>query len=254
MDGRGSGDERPCRQHRDTPFQQCASSVAPAAGTGIAKPLCQRRAVPPRSCHPRHERYRRDRCGGGAERRTRPVDQSAYRATAQAQSRGHLLVAVALDRGPHQRVALQLRECGKAGERLADRDPPLEVRVRSRRPLKGVTELLVVIPGRAERVHGSVVDDPVQPRPRVSDLGAALEREPGLEQALLEGVVRSGLGQEQAAAVAQQRPPVTVDQRFVGPFVTVPRGGEETLVRLGLQEANGDPGAHLTIPIRNQAP
>jgi hypothetical protein len=225
MDRRGSRDERPGRQHGDTAFEQCASSVcASSAGGGTAEPFRQRHGAASGVGQPSDNRCRGDGCGGGTERRAGPIDESAHRTIAQPERRGHLFVAVAFDRSPYQRVALELRQCGKAGERLAHSDPPLEVGVRCGRALERLAELLVVIAGGAERVDGRVVDDAVQPRPRVSHLGAVLERQPSLQQTLLHSVVGHGLGKEQASAVAQQRPAVALNQRLEGSFVTVTRG------------------------------
>jgi hypothetical protein len=247
MDRGGSRDQRSGRQHGDTAFDQCASRVcASSAGGGTAEPFCQRYGAASRVCQPSHNRCRRDRCGAGAERRAGAIDESANGTIAEPERRGHLLVTVTFDRGAHQRVALQLRQCGQTGERLAHRDPSLEVGVRRDRALERLAELLVVIAGGTKRIDGRVVDDAVQPRPRVSHLGTALERQPGLQQALLERVVRNGLGQEQAAAVAQQLSAITLDQRLKGLFVPVTCGREQTLIRLRLQEANGDPGAHIS--------
>jgi hypothetical protein len=128
MDGRGSGDQGTSRQHGDTAFQQSASRFrASAAGTGAAEPFRQRCCAPSRICQPSHHGCRRDGCRGGTERCARPIYESPHGTIAQPERRGHLLVAVPLDRSAQERGALQLRQCHQAGEGLAHRDPALEV-------------------------------------------------------------------------------------------------------------------------------
>jgi hypothetical protein len=55
----------------------------------------------------------------------------------------------------------------------------------------------------AELADRDVVDDPVEPRSDVADLLTAPQRDPGLEQRLLQHVLRTDLGFHQPSAVRQ---------------------------------------------------
>jgi hypothetical protein len=79
------------------------------------------------------------------------------------------------------------------------------------------------------------MDDPVQPRAELAHVVTALERRPRRDQRLLDDVLRTRLADD-APRVAQQWPPVALDDRLERPLVAGARERDEPLVRLDAQD------------------
>src|SRR3712207_1661855 len=112
---------------------------------------------------------------------------------------------------------------------------------RTARSLQRLAQLVVVVAVDAQRVQRGVVDDPVEPGPQLADLVAAEQRRPRRHEGLLEGVLRTRLGQ-QPAAVAQQLAPVALDDGLEGALVTLAGERDEAVVALRAQQRDGGSG------------
>ena len=140
--------------------------------------------------------------GGLAQRGPRPVDHSAYRATAHPERGGGLLVAGAGDSGHEQCAPLGLRHLGQPGEDLADDHADLGTGL-CVGGVQRLVELHRVVTGPAQHGDRAVVDDAVKPRTGVGDLGVAIAQgHPGAHQRVLEGI----LGAPSAPAGARRTP------------------------------------------------
>ena len=197
-----------------------------------------RRARRPARRQPARERQRDQRRGGGPQARPRAVHELAHGAVREPQVLGHLVLRAALDGDLQQRLALALGERRQSGQRLAHHRAALGQLGGPAVAVQRVVELLVVIAGRAPGVERRVVDDPVQPRPQLAHLVAAPQRAPRGDERLLQSVLGARLGQV-AAAVAQQRPPVSLDDRLERPLVPGGRQRDQPLVGLGAQQLDG---------------
>jgi hypothetical protein len=164
------------------------------------------------------------------------MDELAQRVVGQAEVAGHLLLAVAADRGAQQRLALALGERCEARERLAHEGAAFELLGARVHDLQHLVQLVVVVPAHPQRVERGVVDDPVEPWPQLAHLVAATQRRPRAQQRLLQGVLGPPLRQHTARG-AQQRPPVALDDRLERALV--PRAGQLGQSRVGLRAQKG---------------
>ncbi len=154
-------------------FASAADAPAPPApADSSAIRAAQLAARPARQ--PGHERQRHDRGRGRPQRRARPVHELAHRAGAQPELAGDLVLAAALDRDRQQRLALARRQRREPLQRLAHDGAALELVVGRVGDLQRLLDLLVVVAGLAQQVQARVVRDPVQPRPQLAHLVAAL--------------------------------------------------------------------------------
>ena len=236
-DDRRAGDGRGARgQHRD--HARLGRERARArAGDQLGDPLRARRpgAAGARGRRPLRQRQRDDRRRRRSQGQPRAVHELAHRALAHAELARDLLLRAPLHGDPQQRLALALGQRGEAGERLAHDRAPLHLLLRRVGAAQRVVELRVVVAGDAELVERDVVDDPVQPRPQVAHVVAALQRAPRRDVRLLERVLGPRLGQI-APRRPQQRPAIALDDRLERPLMPVPRESDQPLVGLGAQQ------------------
>src|SRR5436305_1120034 len=177
----------------------------------------------------------RERRGARTQRAARPVEELPDRAVGDSQCRPDLLVGAALELTQDDRVALALGKVLDGANHLAD---PLALLERLRRLDHAVEVLrdLVVVPAvLAQEVQRRVVRHAVQPRLQ-GELGlVAADRPVGLEERLLDGVLRAA-GREQALAVAQEGAPVAADDHLEGALVARAHEVHQPGVALRVQE------------------
>ena len=181
------------------------------------------------------QRHRRQRGRRGSHAHARPVHELAQRVVRQPEVARDLLLRVAADRRPDQRLALAVRQRGQRRQRLAHDRAALELVLAGVRDPRRLVQLGVVVAAHPQRVERRVVDDPVQPRPQLAHLVAALQRRPGCQQRLLQRILRAPLRQH-AARRPQQRLAVALDDRLEGALVAVARQGGQALVGLGAEQ------------------
>ena len=239
------GDARPRRPPR--PWPRGAGSPGPCRGVS-RRPACEARrgarapARRPRRWRARPRRrpwQRRGRSAppGGRPRRrpdrpSRSRSASASTAVAAARSctrarwtswrtapsltpssRATSSCAAPLDRHPQQRLALALRQRRQARQRLAGRPRGARARPRGAGPPSAPPQLGVVVAATPQLVERRVVGDPVQPRPQLAHLVAALRAPSRPPPAPAGARPRRALGQH-APAGAQQRLAVALDDRL----------------------------------------
>jgi hypothetical protein len=199
--GHGAGLRRPCGAARR------------ARGHQLGDPLAHRLAARAGGGEPGRERERHHGGRGHADGRPRAVHELADGVAREPQVARHLVLPLALDRGPQQRVALAIRQRGDGGQRPVHERPPLDLLLWARGRRQRVDELVEVLAGHAQLVERGVAHDPVQPRPQLADLVAAPERRPGRYEGELERVLGPGLGQDPPTR-PQQRAAVALDDRL----------------------------------------
>src|SRR5215218_4258434 len=231
--------------------QHGAGARRAAARGDLGDPLGgARRSAARREGHrPAEQRRGGERGGGGPQRRPRPVHEPAHRALAQPELGRHLLLRAALDGRAQERLALRLGQRREPGQRPAHHPSPLVVLGGSRqmRPER-LLKLVVLVALHPQRVERGVLGDPVQPRPRLAHLDAALKRRPGVDERLLHRVLGARLRQ-QLADVPVQRLAVAVDQRLERALVPFARELDQALVALRPQDRMGEEGAHPSPPV-----
>ena len=102
------------------------------------------------------------------------MDELTNAAGGQPELLGDLLLAATLHGDGKQRLALALGERGEAGEGVADERTALGELGGAADTLERLAQLVVVIAVDAKRVQRRVVDDPVEPRPQIAHIVAAL--------------------------------------------------------------------------------
>jgi hypothetical protein len=202
-------------------------------GSGFREPVGARSAA----ADPADQRLRGERGGRCPQGRTRAIQQSPHRAVRDPEHVRHLFVGASCDGAQKDRVALHVREIGDIGERLAHGDPLIDVGAARYCDTRGhhVCQLLVLLRAGAHGVDGGVVDDAVEPRLQLAHLGPSPKGKPRVQKGMLQDVLGAGVREPHATAVAQQRPPVAVDQRLKGPLVTFARQRQQPIVRLADQ-------------------
>jgi hypothetical protein len=185
---------------------------------------------------PVQERRWGERCGGGAKGGAGAVDEPANGPFAEAQHGGCLLVAAAVHGGVEERLALHRGQRGEPRERLAHGDSPLEVLGGRTAASEGFTEGGVVVAGEAEHVESGVVHDAIEPGLDLAHLDAGAQRDPGLQESLLHGVLGALVGEQKPSAVAEQRASIARDERLEGAFVPAACEFHQTRIALGEQQ------------------
>ena len=141
------------------------------------------------------DRRRRRGARGGSQRDARAVYETANRPRAEAEGRGHALVAVPFDGRAQQGLALYRGQRGHRRQCLAERGQLFASTVRGICGRGPGAEIIVNVAAAAQDVNGGVVHDAMEPCSGHVHLGAPLQRRPGLQQPLLQGVLRTDIGQ-----------------------------------------------------------
>ena len=221
----GAREQRPDGEQRDAtlgeqPPKACRRRAATTGGE-FAKAFGREAALFDPAAQPGEQRGRGQRGDGGPQRRAGAIEQAPDGAVGDAEVDGDLLVAVSADGRADDHLTLQLRQRGDLGERLAQDEPALDVGLAGAGAQRRIGDRLAVVRGVADGVDGGVVDDAVQPGFEIPHLRALAQRHPGLQQGLLKDVLRARLGQREAPAVVQQRPPVPVHERLERTLMTL---------------------------------
>jgi hypothetical protein len=97
-----------------------------------------------------------------------------------------------------------------------------------------LVQLLVVVVALGQERQRGVVDDPVEPAAQVADLGISQQRRPGVEERLLEDVLRATVW-HQPPRVGGERATVALDDHRERLLVARARQPHQALVGLGTQ-------------------
>ncbi len=138
-------------------------------------------------------------------------------------------VGAAVDGDGDERGALAVRKRGDAVERPAHVLAALDLDLGAEASWKGVAERGVVAPGALHGIHGSVMDDPVEPWPQIADLGVVAQCGPRADQSRLHDFLGAGLRQE-STRIAQQWAAVALDDGLERPIVPGRGQVSQTLV------------------------
>jgi hypothetical protein len=107
-------------EHRDHPTAGTARSEARSE-------LWRTGGASPKAHQPAQQALGQERSCRRAHREARAVHEPAHRGVTEAKRRGDLLVAVAVDRGTYERLALHARKGSELGERCVHRQAPIEL-------------------------------------------------------------------------------------------------------------------------------
>jgi hypothetical protein len=189
---------------------------------------------------PAQHRTREQRGGGLADGPARPVCELADRACRHAEVGRDPLVALAVERVPHDHLALLGRQRADRADHPAQPLAHLDDLVGPPHTVEALGEL--VVPGLriARDVQRRVVRHPVQPRPQDDRRAPARERGVSVDERLLDRVL-GRRARQVPAAVAEQRRPVALHDRREALLVTRARERDEALI--GRLDEHPRPGA-----------
>ena len=226
------GRREPAAQHGDDCERRGAGDIEPAPDRGRRYGHSRRHVMGPE---------RQDSRRAVSECRARAEDELPDARTRVPQLLRDLLVAAPFELTQRKRPALRVGQVAHPGDDPPDLLALLEQGGWLRHSVVLEIELVVVRGALAEQIDRAVVGDPVQPGAQHDlPVAAVTQREEGLQEGLLNGVL-GPVGAHETGAVDAQLVPIAACDLRPGPLGPGPRERDQALVALVHQRCLREP-------------